>query len=286
MNEAEFIAALRNLPLHPGAHDLSDDCAELEIGGETLVLTHDSMSEGTHFRLDADMSDVAWKLVASNLSDLAAKGAEPVGVLLSHSLGSNDKTFLSGLKSALEKFEISLFGGDTFAAEGAKTFGMTAVGRATHQPTPKRSNAEAGEAIYVTGSLGRAMLGYEGHQEHLEAFNRPRPLLAEGIALAPHVGAMMDISDGLLLDCWRMATASKDVSFELRRELIPVVDPARFDDCIRWGEDYQLLFTADPKAELPVEATRIGTVTSSGFSVLRLDNEILTPESGIGYQHG
>ena len=72
-----------------GARGLHDDAAVIEIGDEALVLTHDAMVEGVHFRPDADMADVAWKLVASNLSDLAAKGAEPVGALLSHTLSEN-----------------------------------------------------------------------------------------------------------------------------------------------------------------------------------------------------
>jgi thiamine-monophosphate kinase len=74
MNETEFVAALRKLPLHAGARGLEDDCAILQIGNETLVITHDMMTEDTHFRPHADMADVAWKLLASNLSDLAAKG--------------------------------------------------------------------------------------------------------------------------------------------------------------------------------------------------------------------
>jgi len=116
MTEADFIAALRLLPLHPGARGLSDDCAVLTIGAETLVITHDMMAEGTHFRPDADMADVAWKLVASNLSDLAAKGAEPVGVLLGHMLGRDDARFLEGLHAALTAFGAPLLGGDTVAA--------------------------------------------------------------------------------------------------------------------------------------------------------------------------
>ena len=86
MNEFEFIAALRNLPLHPGARGLADDAAVIEIGGENLVLTHDTMVEGVHYLPSQDMADVAWKLVASNLSDLAAMGAVPLGVLLGHTL--------------------------------------------------------------------------------------------------------------------------------------------------------------------------------------------------------
>ena len=82
MNEAEFIAALRTLPLHPGAEGLRDDTATLAIGGETLILTHDAIAEGVHYRPGTDPFDIAWKLVAVNLSDLAAKGAAPLGVLV------------------------------------------------------------------------------------------------------------------------------------------------------------------------------------------------------------
>ncbi|WP_301749984.1 thiamine-phosphate kinase [uncultured Erythrobacter sp.] len=285
MNEPDFIAALRALPLHPGARGLADDCAVLTIGGETLVITHDMMAEGTHFRPDADMADVAWKLVASNLSDLAAKGAEPVGVLLGHMLGRDDARFLAGLHEALAAFGAPLLGGDTVAAQGPRSFGMTAIGRATHQPVPSRSGARPGDSIYLSGPVGRAMLGFEGDAEHLAAFNRPQPRLAEGQALAPHVSAMMDVSDGLLLDSWRMAQAS-DVTFALEPDAIPVADPARRDACIRWGDDYELLFTAAPAVRLPVAAHRIGTVIERTDAPLTLGDEPLTEPASLGYQHG
>lgn len=105
MNEPDFIAALRTLPLHPGARGLMDDCAVFPFGTETIVITHDMMAEGVHFRAHADMADVAWKLVATNLSDLAAKGAVPVGVLLGHTLGRDDARFIEGLQAALEAFD-------------------------------------------------------------------------------------------------------------------------------------------------------------------------------------
>lgn len=285
MTEADFIAALRHLPLHPGARGLTDDCAVLTIGGEALVITHDMMAEGTHFRDDADMADVAWKLVATNLSDLAAKGAEPVGVLLGHVLGRDDARFLEGLHAALAALGAPLLGGDTVAAKGARSFGLTAIGRATHQPVPSRSGAKAGDGIYLTGTIGRAMLGFEGAAEHLAAFNRPLPRLAEGRALAPHVSAMMDVSDGLLLDGWRMAQAS-GVTFALAPEAIPVADPARRDDCIRWGDDYELLFTAPPGAALPVPAARIGTVEPASTAPLMLGDAALSDPATLGYQHG
>ena len=284
MHEHDFISALRNLPMHDGARGLEDDCAVLELGGETLILTTDSMAAGTHFREDADPYDIAWKLVATNLSDLAAKGAEPVGVLLNYSLGAQDDRFLEGLAAILGEYDVPILGGDTIIAEGAPTHSLTAIGRTTHTPVPSRSGAQPGDAIYVTGTLGRAMLGFEGAEEHLGAFNRPRPRLSEGQALAPHVSAMMDISDGLLLDCWRMASAS-GATFALDRKSIPVAAADRFHECIRWGDDYELLFTAPASTSLPVDAIRVGTVEPMGSANLRLDKDEFRSAEGLGYQH-
>lgn len=285
MNEADFIAALRHLPIHPAARGLMDDCAVLEIGGETLVLTHDMMAEGTHFRADADMADVAWKLVASNLSDLAAKGAEPLGVLLGHMLGRDDARFLEGLHEALGAFGAPLLGGDTVAGTGLRSFGLTAIGRATYSPVPSRCGARAGDRVYVTGPLGRAMLGFEGVPQHRAAFDRPVPRLAEGRALAPLVSAMMDVSDGLLLDAFRMAEAS-DVTLALDPGAIPVADPARTAECIRWGDDYELLFTAPASVQIPVNAWEIGTVIAPGAAPLTLGKEALGDPASLGYRHG
>ena len=285
MNEPDFIAALRQLPLHPGARGLMDDCAVLNIGGETLVITHDMMAQGTHFREDADMADVAWKLVASNLSDLAAKGAEPVGVLLGHMLGRDDARFLKGVHEALAALGAPLLGGDTVAGQGTRSFGLTAIGRATHTPVPSRSGAQAGDHVYVTGPVGRAMQGFEGVPEHRSAFDRPVPRLAEGIALAPQVTAMMDISDGLLLDAWRMAEAS-GITLALDPQAIPVADPARAGECMRWGDDYELLFTAPPTARIPVAAHRIGIVTASAEAPLILGGEVPGDPATLGYRHG
>jgi len=242
------------------------------------------MAEGTHFREDADMADVAWKLVATNLSDLAAKGAEPAGVLLSYSLGLDDRRFLEGLGEVLDRYGVRLLGGDTIRAAGPRTFGITAIGRVNHIQAPLRSGAHPGDRVYVTGVIGRAMLGFEGDPAHGDAFNRPQPLLAEGKALAPYVSAMMDVSDGLLLDCWRLATAS-DVAIQLDRNSIPVADPARFDECVRWGDDYQLLFTVPEGTTLPVTATCIGTVSARAGGHLRLDGEELTGFDKLGYLH-
>lgn len=284
MTEAEFIAALRALPLHPGARGLADDAAVLEVGGERLVLTHDTMAEGTHFRPDADPADIAWKLAATNLSDLAAKGAEPVGALLSYSLGGNDARFLEGLHEVLSAHSMPLLGGDTFAASGPRTLGLTAIGRATHTPVPSREGAQPGDAVYVTGTLGRAMMGFEGAAEHLSAFNRPAPRLAEGRALAPLVTAMMDISDGLLLDAFRMAEASS-ATIAIDSAAVPVAEGSRRLDCLRWGDDYELLFTIQEGTQPIIPATRIGTVEARGFAPLVLDGEPLVNAAGLGFEH-
>lgn len=285
MNEAEFIAALRSLPLHPGARNLEDDCALIVVGDETLVINHEMMTEDTHFLRDADMADVAWKLVAANLSDLASKGAEPLGVMLGHSLGSDDARFVMGLREALLAFGVPLMGGDTVAATGASTFSMTAIGRATHYPVPAREGARVGDHIYITGTIGRAMLGFEGVAEHRAAFNRPEPRVAHGIALAPHVSAMTDVSDGLLLDCWRMAKLNR-LTFALTPEAVPVADRARFGQCVRWGDDYELLFTASPTTVLPVAAIRIGEVGPARAAPLMLGDRPLPLPDNLGYQHG
>jgi thiamine-monophosphate kinase len=286
MAELDFIDALKAIANNPAARGLEDDAAVIEIGGETLVLTHDTLIQGVHVREDEDLADIAWKLVAVNLSDLAAKGAEPIGVLVSHMLGTGDDRFVAGLREVLDEYGTPLLGGDTVRADGRRVWGCTAIGRATHTPVPDRRGARSGEAIYVTGVLGRAILGMSergsGDVNDL-AYRRPRPLLNEGRKLAPHVGAMMDVSDGLLLDCWRMARAS-GLGFALESEAIPVADTGRFDECIHWGDDYQLLFTAPVSTDLPVRAARIGMVEGAQ-PFLSLDGRILDPEDGLGYRH-
>jgi thiamine-monophosphate kinase len=288
--ESAFIAALQALALHPAARGLADDCAVLEVGGETLVLTHDMMVEGVHWLAGQDPADVAWKLLATNLSDLAAKGAEPIGVLLGYILGTNDARFAEGLGQALTHFGVPLLGGDTVSSGGAaQTLGLTALGRATTRPVPSRSGARAGDTVWVTGPLGAAMLGFEalrdGTDADTAAFRRPVPRLAEGRALAPLVTAMMDISDGLLLDAMRMAQAS-GVTIAIDAHAVPLapaLPPARRRDAMAWGDDYELLFTLPAGILPPAPAFRIGTVTEAGPDPVLLDGT--APAGQLGYQH-
>lgn len=278
MTEAEFIAALRTLPLHPGARGLLDDTAVLEIGGETLVLTHDAIAEGVHYRPGTDPADIAWKLVAVNLSDLAAKGAEPIGVLIGATLVERAERFVAGLRDILTEYGVALLGGDTIAAKGPATFGCTAIGRAA--AAPSRTGARTGDALWVTGTIGAAMLGFETGEG--AAYLRPRPRLAEGRALAPHVHAMMDVSDGLLLDAARMAEAS-GCTADITLADVPIAPGADSARAVTWGDDYELLFAAPPGFAPPVPATRIGILRPAGAAPLLLDGA--PPAFPLGYQH-
>lgn len=284
--ERTFIAALRSLASHPAARGLADDCAVLELGGETLVLTHDTLVEGLHFLSGQDPADVAWKLVTTNLSDLAAKGAQPLGVLLGYQFGGSEARFLAGLAEVLTHYDVPLLGGDTVGAAGPQVLGLTALGRATHRPVPSRGGARAGDALCLTGPVGAAMLGFEafkaGAGDSL-AYRRPAALLAEGRTLAPLVTAMMDVSDGLLLDAQRMAEASH-MTLSIDCAAVPIAAPeARRDEALRWGDDYQLLFTLPPEASVAFAIHRIGTVLPRGEHPLLLDG---TPPTGsLGYQH-
>lgn len=287
--ESRFIAALQGLASHPGARGLADDAAVLKLGEETLVLTHDTMVEGVHSLPGQDPGDIAWKLVAVNLSDLAAKGAQPLGVLLSYMLGDGEEAFIGGLEDALMHYGVPLLGGDTVAGGPPRTFGLTAIGRATHVPVPARSGAGIGDDLYVTGRLGAAMMGFEalrdGTGEDTMAYRRPMARLAEGEALAPAVTAMMDLSDGLLLDAWRMAEASA-LSIAIESKRVPLAAPEeRRLDALRWGDDYELLFTLPAGAEPPVAAIRIGQVEPHGYVPLFLDGEPIANREGLGYNH-
>lgn len=244
------------------------------------------MVEGIHFAPDADLADVAWKLVATNLSDLAAKGAEPDGVLLSYSLGRDDERFIEGLSEVLRAFRVTLLGGDTTSSSAARSFGLTAIGRAVCDAVPSRSGAKAGDAVWLCGRLGWAMLGFEGRGgEFAQALHRPVPLLDEGMALAPVASAMMDVSDGLLLDATRMAVASK-VTLDIHTAHIPVADPARLMDCLSWGDDYALLFTCDRNIRPPLSASPIGFVIHESAHPVLVDGSPPPEGMKLGYLHG
>jgi thiamine-monophosphate kinase len=286
--ESDFIHSLRAFATHPAARGLVDDVAVLEFGGEALVITHDKLVEGIHFLPEADPADVAWKLVAVSLSDLAAKGAEPLGVMLGYMLGEGDARFAQGLEEVLLHYGVDLLGGDTSAGGPPRSFGLTAFGRATHRPVPSRAGAQVGDALYVTGPLGGAMIGLEELRRGGDpgVYARPLARLAEGETLAPYVTAMMDISDGLLLDASRLARASA-ATLAIDGAAVPIAAPEeRRRDALRWGDDYELLFTIPADIVPPVPAYRVGEVVPSAGAPLLLDGKKLTEADWLGYEHG
>ena len=301
MTESDLLSLLRTLPLHPGARGLRDDAAVVD----GLVITTDTLVEGVHFLgLDPPV-DVAWKLLAVNLSDLAAKGATPEGVLLNYPLGRPDwdRAFFASFDHALREHACPLIGGDTVTlSPGApRIVTLTALGRDARESSaaPSRTGAQAGDALWVTGPIGDAGAGLAiargepGPPELLAAYRRPRPRLAEGRALAPHVHAMSDVSDGLLLDAARMAEASGlAVTIDLSAvPLSPAYVAYRGDSretrlaAATAGDDYQLLFAAPPGYVPPVPAARLGAF-APGRGLGLTDAGAPLPLPGtLGYEH-
>ena len=301
MNESEFLAALRTLPLHPAARGLRDDTALLNPTGP-LVLTTDTLVENIHYLPTDPAQDVAWKLVAVNLSDLAAKGATPVGVMLNYPLAGDDawdRAFLAGLAEILARYDCPLIGGDTTSlpAGAPRVLSLTAIGG--EAPAPPRSGAREGDSLWVAGAIGDAGAGLAiargaaGPASLLAAYRRPVPLLAEGRALAPQVHAMMDVSDGLLIDAARMADAS-GLAVGIDLATVPLSADLRAHagdgrtaclDAVTAGDDYALLFAAPAGFALPVPATRIGNFfAGSGLSLVDAAEAVTLP-ARLGFQH-
>jgi thiamine-monophosphate kinase len=352
MTEAEWIAALRTLPLHPGARDLRDDAALLDAA--PLVVTTDTLVEGVHFLPHDAAADVAWKLLATNLSDLAAKGALVEGVLLNYPLRDDgwDRAFLAGFGDALAHFCAALIGGDTVSLPAAapRVLTLTAFGRDARAPS--RTGARAGDGLWVTGTIGDAGAGLalaqseagtraglalaqseagkragltlalrgtdeaddvpaaqqsadasashclapvptDAHAHLLAAYRRPQPRLADGRALASYVHAMMDVSDGLLIDAGRHATAS-GLAVRIDLAAVPLSPAYRAfagqDRAARLaaataGDDYQLLFAAPADAMPPVAATRVGTLSAGAGLSLHDAGEPVALPFHLGFQH-
>ena len=304
MNEREAIARLKRIATSDAARGLLDDAALLD----GLVLTHDSIAEGVHYLATDPPESVGWKLAAVNASDLAAKGAKPLAALLALTLagdGDWEARFLDGLESALAEFGLKLIGGDTIALpSGApRVLGLTAIGRAGSH-TPSRAGGQVGDRLWLVGTLGDSAAGLAQLRADpaasgplVEAYRRPIPLLAAGRALAPHVNAMMDVSDGLLLDASRLASAS-GVAAHIDLATLPLSDAfiaSRGEDRLfaaTGGDDYALLValaeTLGPFTLSLPSATRVTAigrlVEGEGLSLTDGDTPVPIPER-LGHEH-
>ena len=306
MTEKDVIERLQAIAVNPAARGLVDDAALLD----RFVITHDSLAETVHFLPTDPPASVGWKLVAVNLSDLAAKGAEPAAALLSLTLSDPewDRGVIDGIEAACESYGLGLIGGDTIALpEGApRVYGMTAIGRAGER-TPSRSGGGPGDRLWVAGTLGDSSAGLALLAQDADAtgplvdiYRRPVPLLEMGRALAPEASAMMDVSDGLLIDLERLCEAS-GCGAEVDLESLPLSSafvaergPGRDARLFAatGGDDYALLAALpadlDPLSlSLPRAPTLacIGRlVAESGLQLRDRDGDVPLPES-LGYEH-
>ena len=265
-----------------------------------------------HFLPSDPPASVGWKLVAVNLSDLAAKGATPAGALLSLTLsgeGRWESEFLTGVEHACESYRLPLIGGDTIALpDGApRVLGLTVIGRAGPK-VPDRSGGQAGDVLWLVGTVGDAAAGLaqlRGDRNAtgplVDIYRRPIPQLGAGQVLAPRAHAMMDISDGLLLDAQRMAEAS-GCAIAVDLDCLPLssafvaergsgLQPRLF--AATGGDDYALLAALpgdlDP-ATFPLpegtRITRIGSLTA-GEPIISLTSggePVELPET-LGFEH-
>jgi thiamine-monophosphate kinase len=307
MKESEVIARLRRIATDPAARGLADDVALLD----GLVITHDTIAEGVHFLPSDPPASVGWKLVAVNLSDLAAKGATPAAALLSLTISDDewDEQFLGGVEAACESYALPLIGGDTIAlpVSAPKVLGLTAIGRGGER-VPDRAGGKADDKLWLVGTIGDSAAGLAQLREDpratgvlVDIYRRPVPLLGAGQVLARHATAMMDVSDGLLLDALRLAQASGCVA-TIDIDSFPLTDAFRQSQgqdrearlfAATGGDDYALLAALPPGLDpstlsLPsgTTITRIGSL-EAGEPAIRLMSEgkpIESPE-GLGFEH-
>ena len=307
MRERDLIARLlAPLATTAAARGLADDAAVFVPPlGRDLVLTHDVLAGGVHYLPGDPPSDVAWKLLAVNLSDLAAMGARPLGVLLGLGLSAAEDeawvtAFAAGLARGLERWGVAMWGGDTVSGLAAAVLGLTAVGSVAPGTALSRSGATPGDGLWVSGTIGDAGLGLAiargdapSDKTLLARFRRPEPRLALGQALAGVASAAMDVSDGLLIDAQRLAAASEvAVTVELARLPVSAAagirvarDDAGMAGLASAGDDYELLFTLPPGADPPAGTTRVGTVQAGeGLTVIGFGGEPFTP-ARLGFEH-
>lgn len=264
-------------PVHL-APSYQDDCARLKMKmrGESLhselLVTTDALCEGVHFETARDSyRQIGAQAAVVNLSDLASSGARPVALLWSLSLpsalsGEAVSELAQGFADVASRHTCPVIGGNICARPGGLEIHVTAIG-APFKTAISRSGARPGDLIYVTGSLGERALGYLDPTPKTRAQRHQwRPHLTEAKTLAQwgQVSAMLDISDGLLIDAERLAQAS-DVHVDLHAESLPLSEFVRSHSlgryaALRGGEDYILLFTAPAQLTPPpeVQATLIG----------------------------
>lgn len=301
---------------------IGDDAAVLRLPeGHDLVTTTDALIEGIHFRRDwSRPEDIGWKSLAVNVSDVGAIGARPLAATISLALPSDlpvrwvDR-FYSGLSECAEAYGCPIVGGDTVRSPGPIALSVSALGSVRSSGAVRRSTAQVGDLLCVTGTLGESGAGLallaadkaaaKQWKPLLDWHRRPRPPVEAGIALGESglVTAMMDLSDGLASDLTRLCAASGCGS-GVQEDLLPISDlvrrsattlgvsPTQF--ALFGGEDYQLLFTVSPAhfAEIPrllgplgVVATVVGEIRNGRARTLVTAAGERKPLKATGFAH-
>ena len=283
---------------------IGDDCALLSIpDGYEMAVTTDTMVENVHFFAGADPQQLGHKLLAVNLSDLAAMGAKPISVTLALTLPKVDESWLMafalGFLNLAERYSVDLIGGDT--TSGPLTLTVQAMGLVPKGRALRRSTARPGDFIYMTGCLGDAGLGLKIKQGYdcanpkaaLKRFNRPDPQIETGQALIGIAHACIDLSDGLAGDLGHILGQSQ-VGACLDWDTLPLSKSVLdyINDTGDWsmpliaGDDYELCFTvsSDQVDKLTIAATKIGIIESQpGLRLNKSGN--IQPLEVKGFEH-
>jgi len=305
----------RPLAAHPGAFDLADDAAAIAPPpGCDLVLTADGVVSGVHFFPDDPADAVARKALRINLSDLAAKGATPLGFLLSIGLPSGLradwlKSFARGLGEDAGHYGCPLLGGDTDRSPGAITIYIAALGTVPHGGMVRRKGAQPGDVVIATGTIGDAALGLLLRRDaaaagrwRLNAATRdhllgryllPQPRTAMAPALRRHANAAIDVSDGLAGDLAKLCRVSavgadvaiSDVPLSAAARHAAAAEPTLIETILTGGDDFEVIATVAPDrlealrqeaAAAGVPITRIGTIEAGqGARFRRSDGRVL-----------
>ena len=269
----------------PSNAPLGDDCALVQVGGSTLAVSIDASVQDVHFRTDwLDFKEIGFRAAGAALSDLAAEGAIPLGVMVSLGVPSHDGTpddpavqIMEGVAAMCGNLGAQVFGGDMTRSE-KYTVDVCVIGQA-ERPV-RRAGAREGDAVWVTGYLGGAGLALDklrkGERMSKALRNRyacPEPRIEAGRWLAAHgATAMIDISDGLAADAQHLAAAS-GVGIEINLEQIPRWEDVDALAAVASGEEFELLLTMPStfgdasassfRGETGVELSRIGTCLRS-----------------------
>ena len=299
---AEFDAIRRILERWgPRARRIGDDAAVItSLGDRALVASTDTFIENVHFRVDwLSAQEVGYRATAAALSDLAAMGAKPLGILAALAIPESWRGRLDqitdGIGDAAAYANASIIGGD-MSRSGELAITITVLGAA--RDALFRTSARPGDRVYVTGKFGgpgaalRDLLaGREPAAEHRERFAHPVPRIAEAAWLAEHgATSAIDVSDGLGADLTHLATASR-VSLTVHLDKVPRVEGVTAGEAASSGEEYELIVTGPSRIDarefttkFNLELTEIGRVEHGAAAVhfLEDEHEVVAPS---GYSH-